>query len=360
MAAHSGASLARRVAPWLLLAAVLVFVGWKLHTSHFDWAGFAASWRAADLRLLALAILTIYINYVLRAARWVIFLRPALRAAGRPPVRWTRLIGSQFIGFTGLAIFGRIGELIRPALVAQRTGLTFSSQVAVVTVERVFDLGAFALLFSLNLLLSPDLQTLPYHERFHMVGYAIAGLTLVVGLFVAAVRLAGTRIARAAEHLLRPVSLSASHVAREKILQFREGLDVIDTLADFALAAFLSIVLWLTIALSYVLVMKAFPPPVHQLTIAHTIVLLGFSVVGSIVQLPGVGGGAQVGTISALTLLFSIPGGLAVSAGLMLYIITTMSVIPAGLLYARLEGLSLGSLARSRGQSAGAATPSTR
>jgi hypothetical protein len=88
-------------------------------------------------------------------------------------VGWWALVGSQFVGFTGLAIFGRIGELIRPLLVSRRTGLSFSSQVAVVAVERIFDLGAFALIFSLNLALAPGLNALPNHELFHKVGYAI-------------------------------------------------------------------------------------------------------------------------------------------------------------------------------------------
>ena len=63
-------------------------------------------------------------------------------------------------------------------------------------------------------------------------------------------------------------------------------------------------------------------------------------------QLPGVGGGAQVGTISALTLLFGIPGELAISAGIIVWLVTTMSVVPIGLLYAKIEGISIGQVAR--------------
>ncbi len=91
--------------------------------------------------------------------------------------------------------------------------------------------------------------------------------------------------------------------------------------------------------------MHAFPAPVQGLTLSHTVVLMGFSVVGSGVQLPGVGGGSQVGTISALTLLFGIPSDLAASAGLMLWLVTFMSVIPAGLLFARVERVSMKDLA---------------
>ena len=336
----------RKFLPWLLLAAIVGFIGWKLRTSHFDWAGFVHSWRSANPLLLFLATLVIYGQNLLRAARWSVFLRPAWRATGRPPVAWWRLIGSQFIGFTGLAIFGRIGELIRPALVAQRTGLSFSSQIAVVTVERVFDLAAFACIFSLDLLLSPSLQKLPYHERFHQVGYAVAALTLIVAGFVVIVRVAGSQAATFAERLLRPISPTFAQTARVKLLEFRDGLNVIEGFTGFVQVAALSLLLWSLIAFAYVLVMRAFPAPVSQLTIADIIVLLGFSIVGSLVQLPGVGGGAQVSTISALTLLFAVPKELAVSAGVILWLITTMAIIPAGLLFARVEGISLKQLAR--------------
>ncbi len=333
---------AKRALPWLLLAAVVGFVAWKLHTSHFDWAGFRASWRRADPVLIALGIIVILSNNLLRALRWAVFLRPALRAAGLKPVAWWRLAGSQFIGFTGLAIFGRIGELIRPALVAQRTGLTFSSQIAVVTVERVFDLGAFAFIFSLNLLLSPKLRTLPY---LHKAGYSIAALTVALCVFVAGVRLAGALVARLSARLVSVASKPAGARVEEKILSFRDGLKVIDNLPDFALAAALSLALWATIAASYVLVLKSFPAPVHELTIPHIIVLMGFSIAGSALPIPG-GSGAWAGNVFALTQLFGIPPELAFSAGLMVWIVTSLAVIPVGLIFARVEGISLGQVAR--------------
>jgi uncharacterized membrane protein YbhN (UPF0104 family) len=64
------------------------------------------------------------------------------------------------------------------------------------------------------------------------------------------------------------------------------------------------------------------------------------------VQLPGIGGGAQALTIGALTELFRIPAELAASAGLIVWFITSMSIILPGLIYARVEQVSLSSVAR--------------
>ncbi len=329
----------RKLVTWSAVLALVAVLLWKLHTSHFDWLGFWHACRSVNTPLLLLAVVIIYAGFPLRAARWMLLVRPSLPPG--TPVRWYQLIGSQYIGFAALAALGRIGELVRPYLVGKRTGLSFPSQIAVVAVERIFDLGAFALIFSLNLLLSPQLNSLPYHERFRQMGYVVAALTAVLIAFVVAVRLAGPRVASTAQSLVGRFSAKAGEAVREKILAFRDGLRTIDNTRDFVLAAVYSLLLWVTIAAAYIVVMRAFPSPVHNMTVAYVLLLMGFSVVGSIVQLPGIGGGAQALTIGALTLLFSVPKELASSAGLILWVITTMSVLPIGLVFAQVEHVSL-------------------
>jgi len=64
--------------------------------------------------------------------------------------------------------------------------------------------------------------------------------------------------------------------------------------------------------------------------------------IGSMVQLPGVGGGSQLATISALDHVFDIvPKELAVSCGIMLWLVTFVAVVPVGLFLAHRERLSL-------------------
>jgi hypothetical protein len=69
---------------------------------------------------------------------------------------------------------------------------------------------------------------------------------------------------------------------------------------------------------------------------------MGASMIGSMVQLPGVGGGSQLATISALDHVFHIvPKELAVSCGIMLWLVTFVAVVPVGLLFSHHERLSL-------------------
>ena len=73
--------------------------------------------------------------------------------------------------------------------------------------------------------------------------------------------------------------------------------------------------------------------------------------IGSMVQLPGVGGGSQLATISALRpRLRIVPKELAVSCGIMLWLVTFVAVVPLGLLLAHHERLSLRKLSAESAQ----------
>ena len=74
--------------------------------------------------------------------------RWALLLAHNKKVPLFSLLGTQVIGFTAVALIGRVADPVRPYLVAKKTGLPISSQIAVYIVERLFDAGSMALIFS--------------------------------------------------------------------------------------------------------------------------------------------------------------------------------------------------------------------
>src|SRR5919197_768250 len=106
----------------VVILAVLVYLQFRTWTS-FEWSKllkYELQWRH-----IFHGIVFIYVAYFLRALRWKIFLRPVRKHAST----WS-LLASTLVGFTGLAILGRPGELIRPYLIARRENLSFSSQQA--------------------------------------------------------------------------------------------------------------------------------------------------------------------------------------------------------------------------------------
>src|ERR1700686_4607616 len=154
--------LAYAVVAAILTALIYVqFRTWK----DFDWTTFWDQSKQVSLRHILNAVGLIYLSYFLRALRWKIFLRPVRKDASA-----IGLIPPTLVGFTGLALLGRPGELIRPYLIARRTNLTFSSQMAVWAVERIFDIGAFTILLVLAAFLATAPKRLAYHRSFQEAG----------------------------------------------------------------------------------------------------------------------------------------------------------------------------------------------
>ncbi len=323
-----------------VVLAVLVYLQFRTW-QHFDWARlfqFGLNWRH-----ILHGVAYIYLAYFLRAVRWKIFLRPVRKEASI-----LGLIPATMIGFTGLALLGRAGELIRPYLIARRQNLPFASQVAVWAVERIFDVGGFTVLMVGGIFLPSKLRAFtlaaPPDVRhwIHLTGYAL--IALVLGLLSGAVLVSyrGNRIARWVEDRFSHLAENLGHRIGQKIREFTVGLNTIHGPFAFLQLAAVSVLMWWVIALAYKEVTHAYGAPMHDMSVTKVLLLMGASMIGSMVQLPGVGGGSQLATISALDHVFHIvPQELAVSCGIMLWLVTFVAVVPVGLLFSHHERLSL-------------------
>lgn len=329
----------------LVLVALAALVYLQVRTwQKFDWVKFWSVTKGTNLAYLLIGVGLIYIDYFLRALRWKILLRPVCHAST------SALVAPTMIGFTGLALLGRPGEFIRPYLIARRQGLSMSSQVAVWTVERIFDTGAFGLIMALNILIAgPRLKMLPgfrYSPRA-FADFQISGLILLAGVAVAAffaysVRKNPAYVAAFAKRALGRISERAAGAIARRVQAFGEGLNTVKDLRSFFELSGLSLVIWLIIGMSYVAVTNAYHIHRHaQMTLATVLLLTAASVVGGILQLPVVGGGSQLATIGVLHGIFALSPELSISCGMMLWLVTFMSVIPAGLLLAHREHVSL-------------------
>lgn len=341
-----------------VVLAVLVYLQFRTW-QHFDWARlfqFGLNWRH-----ILHGVAYIYLAYFLRAVRWKIFLRPVRKEASI-----LGLVPATMIGFTGLALLGRAGELIRPYLIARRHNLPFASQVAVWAVERIFDIGGFTALMVGAIFLPSKLRTFtlaaPPEVRhwIHLTGYAL--IALVLGLLSGAVLVSyrGSRIAQWVEGRFSHLAGNLGHRIAQKIREFTVGLNTIHGPVAFLQLSAVSVLMWWFIALAYKEVTHAYGAPMHDMSATKVLLLMGASMIGSMVQLPGVGGGSQLATISALDHVFHIvPKELAVSCGIMLWLVTFVAVVPVGLLFSHHEHLSLRKLSAESEQAEEVATAET-
>jgi len=322
----------------LALAAVVVLFWNKV---HFDWAMFWQQLRYVSVGHIVAGIALIYATYWLRALRWAVFLSPTKKVSA------VSLLGSQFIGFTAVALFGRLADLTRPYLVARRLGLSLSSQVAVYTIERMFDLGAAAVVFSCALAFTP--KGLPHHEVFVKAGMLSMGATLVIAIFAGAVRVAGGAVAGFARATVGLLSKSAGESIATKIAGFRDGLNTLSSARDFGVVSLLSLTMWGLIGFAYLQTAHAFvnTPELSGLTFSRTMLLMAVSIGGSLLQLPIVGWFTQIAvTAAAMHTFYGAPLESATACGAMLLIVTFLCIIPTGFIYSQVEHISLKRVAR--------------
>jgi glycosyltransferase 2 family protein len=314
--------------------AVLVFL--FRNKVHFDWATFWQQLRYVSVGHIIAGIALIYATYWLRAVRWAVFVSPTKKVSA------ASLLGSQFIGFTAVALFGRLADLTRPFLVARRVGLSLSSQVAVYTIERMFDLGAAAVIFSCALAFTP--KNLPHHDVFVRAGVLSMGATLAIAVFAGAVRVAGGAVAGFARRTVGLLSKSAGESIATKIVGFRDGLNALSSARDFGVVVLLSLTMWSMIGFAYLETAHAFvnTPELGGLTFSRTMLLMAASIGGSLLQLPIIGWFTQIAvTAAAMHTFYGAPIEAATACGAILLVVTFLCIIPTGFIYSQVEHVSL-------------------
>ncbi|MGA7559942.1 MAG: lysylphosphatidylglycerol synthase transmembrane domain-containing protein [Terriglobales bacterium] len=331
-----------------LVLAVLVYLQFRTW-QNFDWARFRET-RPQKWRHVLHGIALIYLGYVVRAIRWKIFLRPV-----RPQASAASLVSPTVIGFTGLALLGRPGELIRPYLIARRQNLTFSSQLAVWMVERIFDVGAFTVLLVSAIFLAAGPRTLPFYDRFREGGFLLLALVAAFSLGAAAIHWKGEAIANWIERRFSHLAANMGHKIATRVREFRSGLNTIHGPVSLAALIGLSLLMWFMIIVSYQEVAHSYGVSVLNIRRSEVLVLMGASMIGSLVQLPGIGGGAQLATIAALQRIFDVPPELAASCGILLWLVSFVAIVPVGLLLSHFERLSLRKLSAESEQAEGVA-----
>ena len=317
------------------MVALVVFARGRI---HFEWSVFFQQLKLADWRDIGVGVILIWLGYVIRSVRWALFIKPVRKVSP------FSLIGTQVIGFTGVALLGRPADFVRPYLVAKRMRLTLSSQIAVYVVERMFDAGAMALIFSVALITAPHDASLPHPEVLRKIAFSGLVGTAALAALAVMVRISGRAVAAGAEKAFGMLSHRLGKSIGSKINAFRDGLDMLASLKDVGLAFLYSLLMWGLITGAYLMTTRAFvdAPQLAGMTLARCMVLMAASMLVSAVQLPVIGWFTQIAAVAAtMQSFFSIRWEPALGCAAMLLAVTFLSVIPLGLIWSRIEHVSL-------------------
>ena len=320
-------------------------------------ANLASVWleiRQARLDLLAAALGAIFLSYVVRVDRWRRLLLPIGQVGFGPAARATA------IGFTVTAILpGRLGELLRPYLLARGERLSASAALATVVVERLLDLIAVVLLFGVFLLFfAGDLQQT---DRQVMAALKVGGVVAAVGAvsvlaLITAAAGAPEGLAGVVAWVERRLPRGIGATAGSFVTKFSAGFGIARHPGRFSRVFALSFPLWLCVSASAWFVCLAFGialPPGGALLVMVLMVL------GVAVPTPGGVGGFHAAFQIGVTGFYGAPVDAAVGAALVLHALSFGPVTLIGIVWMAAEGLTLRTavdLAASGGQAAGNGT----
>ena len=333
----------RYLLPGLLLLGLVGYVVYRVRTNpewqEFDLAQFQAALGRLDYGILLVVLALVYSTYLLRSLRWREFLLP-IKATSV-----SNLLTATIIGYGGLALLGRPGELVRPYLISRKEDIPVSTQMAVWVLERVYDLSMLVVIVGGVSYFSVGGEELSQGRSQALPHIRTAGLT-ILGLTLCGI--AGLVLFRFywqswVPRLLALIGFLPPRLLgklREMLEHFGQGLSSLRSRRAFFMGLLYTALVWMSVSAGYFLTLRAFGPPLSNFSFPAAVLLMGFAIAGSMLQVPGIGGGTQVFTIICLTELFRVRLEVATSVAFVLWLLTFVAVVPLALFFSVREGLS--------------------
>ncbi|HEY3175300.1 MAG TPA: lysylphosphatidylglycerol synthase transmembrane domain-containing protein [Candidatus Polarisedimenticolia bacterium] len=292
----------------------------------------------ADFLWLAVAVGFQLVHLTLRSYRWRILLTPMKGRIG-----FYNLFSTTSVGYLISFAFFRVGEVLRPLMLAQREGISKSSTVATCVLERLMDFLSVAFLFGVYLIFLFDppaagTGALDMHQ-VRQGGLLFGAVTLAA--FPALYLMVHFRH-RLFHWLDAHPSLSGSFLPR-LLHSFMGGFDAVKSGWVFVLAWMQSIAIWLVITGSIWASLKAFDLPIG---FADSLLMMGLLSIGIAVPTPGGVGSYEYAGQLGLEGVFGVEANRAAATILVTHAFAIAPVILIGLALLWREGLDIRSLLR--------------
>jgi uncharacterized protein (TIRG00374 family) len=338
----SSRKLLALLAGLLVLGFVVYRSGGLINLADFSGAKLLHAVRNANPYLLILSIVAIYACYALRSLRWQVFQK------NLGPSHFSTIYAMTLAGFSAVFLLGRAGEPVRPLLLARKEKLPVSGMFGIYVLERLFDTASAAVIAAIALLLFQSHSHVSENSTRLQTAARTTGSVLFAGVLAAIAFLLYLRLHGSSLLERKLEGWQKSQGWRKTIanivLGFARGVQTIRTLGDLGLSLAYTVVHWFLVLLVYLWVSHSFGGALGTLTLGDAMLVMAFTLVGSAVQLPGVGGGSQVACFLAYTTIFGVEKEPAAAAAIVLWLITFAMCSLAGVPLLIHEGFSLGKL----------------
>ena len=326
--------MAKKLKPLVIVLLALGLAYW--FARGIDWTTVGEHWRKANLWLLLIGSLLINATLILRAVRWIWFLKPITKA------NFWDALAATVIGFGCIFLLGRAGDVVRPLMLSLRTRIKASATIATILIERVFDMTAVGALFAVNLLFIE----LPPNSSISMDKLRVTGILMVcamilgIGLLVL-LRLRAQFVLGLFEKLFGWLPKKILDFGLGLLTHLADGLGVLMNARALLATVGHTVLIWGTIALSYWFVVRGFG---LEFSPSQIVFVLGAGLVGSLIPTPGGSAGAFHVAAQKGFIALDVEQNLAASIAIAVHFISFGSPFVWAIFYLLRTDISLGQI----------------
>ena len=313
----------RKLLVIIALVALCAIVAYESQPGKFDWSLFLKTIKEMSWGWLVASFAATFASYLVRAIRWQVLLDHEKQ------IGLESSLTATLVGFSAIYVLGRAGEPVGPVWLARRERVSISATGATWLVQRFLDMVMLGLLFTGTLIF----VELPAGEGSRQIGFMQNFAAALMGMMVI-----GTI---AMLYFRSNIDRIVAYVPIKKIAKLLHsiagGLSFLHNGRSVAWTVFHSMALWIVIALQFWFMMLALK---FDFTFAASTLVMVAGAIGSIISIPGVGGGFQVAMVFCLVTFFGVTTERSVAAALVSYALSYLPTLVISALYMLYTGIS--------------------
>ena len=308
-----------------LLTVLLLW--WVLHGVEFS--ALAESWGNVRPLWLAAAAIVMHGHTVIRVWRWGDLLRPIRRGVPFRP-----MFSAVILGYVASWVVpGRVGEVVRPALLSARERLPLGPALGTVVADRLMDGAAIVILFAVGAFLTPLAgDAAAYAVEIRTGALALLGI-LTVGLAVLLlVNIYQGELTERVRGRHGPIAWSI-----RSLLSVARGTESLRHPILLPKILLQSVAMWFVIELGTWIGIRGAGIDIGLGAVMLMMPMLAFGVA---LPTPGGVGGYHAMMKAGLVYLFAVPEAAAVNAGIVVHLVVVVPILLLGVVLLWTERLS--------------------
>jgi uncharacterized protein (TIRG00374 family) len=288
------------------------------------------------------SVFVVFISFSLRAFRWMLILEPVCK------VSFWKAFHPLMIGFMLNCILpGRVGEVARPAILQKKEKVPFSTGLATVVVERIFDSSILIILFGAMLAyIDIDPQLSISFGKYNLNGETLISIggnlfKLMIILIAGIMLFSFSSIRQGIKWIINkiPLLFSLTSVSICFVDNLSTGFSFINYPKKICICIGLSFIIWVLSAFSLYIIALGCPGiRLSYLELFAVMIIICFFI--ALPSVPGFWGIWEAGGVFALS-LFGISAKEAAGFTLASHAIQIFPVIIIGVISATLSGVDL-------------------